>query len=258
MKQSPYAGKVPDFQKILFASAILHILFITLIAVPLRSKDREYKSYFVNLVGPVEIRRPAKTFTGRKRPAAKKLKEKTAQKAKTPAKSKPRPRRRVQPKKGVAMEPERPAQHVSKEIERLQALKALAARRKSLKDAEARSRQAKDDIARAIEGIKNKKQIRVTRSAGIPGAVTSTDTESYYAVVTEAIWSEWIYPDFDTSGLETIISIRINKKGVVISQFVEKSSGNVMFDRSAAKAIKKASPLPPPPIDMEIGVRFYL
>jgi len=38
---------------------------------------------------------------------------------------------------------------------------------------------------------------------------------------------------------------------------IEKPSGNVLFDRSALRAIAKASPVTPPPYEMEIGVRFY-
>jgi TonB family protein len=55
-----------------------------------------------------------------------------------------------------------------------------------------------------------------------------------------------------------VISIKIDSQGKVVSQEIEKSSGNILFDRSAEKAISKASPLPPPPVEMEIGVRFYL
>ena len=52
-------------------------------------------------------------------------------------------------------------------------------------------------------------------------------------------------------------AIKILKDGTTIVQNIEKSSGNSLFDRSALKALAKASPLPPPPYEMEIGVRFY-
>jgi len=38
---------------------------------------------------------------------------------------------------------------------------------------------------------------------------------------------------------------------------VEKSSGDLFFDRSALKAVTKASPVSPPPYEMEIGIRFF-
>jgi TonB family protein len=38
---------------------------------------------------------------------------------------------------------------------------------------------------------------------------------------------------------------------------VIKSSGNRLFDISTVKAVKKASPLPPPAVENEIEVRFH-
>jgi TonB family protein len=57
--------------------------------------------------------------------------------------------------------------------------------------------------------------------------------------------------------IEAIVSVKILKDGTARVQRIEKSSGNALFDRSALKALAKASPLPPPPYEMEIGVRFY-
>ena len=37
----------------------------------------------------------------------------------------------------------------------------------------------------------------------------------------------------------------------------KRPSGNALFDRNAERAIRKASPVPPPPYPMELGVNFY-
>jgi len=66
-----------------------------------------------------------------------------------------------------------------------------------------------------------------------------------------------VYPDIGKKDIEAIVSVRILKDGTAIPQKMEKSSGNALFDRSAWRAVAKASPLPPPPQEMEIGVRFY-
>ena len=237
MKQSLNIGKEPDFQKIIIASAVLHILFISLIIIPLKTKEREYKSYFVNIVGPAEIQRAKKS------PAS----DSGRKDKRRVVKAKKALKRRVEPKSkaDISLESDK---KVAKEIERLRAIKALS-KRKSKKG---------DDAAREIEVIKKKRYGNVSKAHGIPGNVVSADSDSYYARVTQQIWSEWIYPDLDSKGLEVVISIQIGGDGKVISQEIEKSSGNLLFDRSAAKAILKASPLPPPPVEMEIGVRFYL
>lgn len=258
MKQYLDIGQEPNFQKIIIVSAILHLIFITLATIPIKTKEREYKSYFVNIVGPSEVRSTAKAPRVRKTVPKKTVSKKTAAKEKGAVKMKAPPRKRVAPKKGVSLEPEKKAAKVSKEIERLRAIKALSQRKQHKKEQAAKAGEADEDIAQAIEVIRKKKLGTASARAGIPGAGTSVHSDSYYALVTQQIWSEWIYPDFDASGLEVVISIKIDKQGRVISQKIEKSSGNTLFDRSAAKAISKASPLPPPAVEMEIGVRFYL
>ncbi len=65
MKQRLNIGKEPNIQKIIITSAVMHILFIALAAVPLRTKEREYKSYFVNLVAPIDIQRTLDTTSSR-------------------------------------------------------------------------------------------------------------------------------------------------------------------------------------------------
>lgn len=81
--------------------------------------------------------------------------------------------------------------------------------------------------------------------------------DDYYSKITKEIWKQWVYPDIGKKNIEAIISIKILKNGTLIIQNIEKSSGNSLFDKSALKALAKANPLPPPPYEMEIGVRFY-
>ncbi|MEW6419098.1 MAG: energy transducer TonB [Nitrospirota bacterium] len=81
--------------------------------------------------------------------------------------------------------------------------------------------------------------------------------DNYYSKITREIWQQWVFPDTGQKDIEAIISIRILKDGTITAQRIEKSSGNPLFDRSAIKAIAKASPLSPPPYEMEIGVRFF-
>lgn len=81
--------------------------------------------------------------------------------------------------------------------------------------------------------------------------------DDYYEKITREIWQQWIWTDTGQKDLEAIISIKILKDGTTIMKRVEKSSGNHLFDKSAMRALTKANPLPPPPYEMEIGVRFY-
>jgi TolA protein len=95
-----------------------------------------------------------------------------------------------------------------------------------------------------------------TQTNGTP-AGKGTIFNDYYSRIRKEIWQQWVFPDIVKKDMEAIISIRILKDGTIISQRIEKSSGNPLFDRSAIKALAKASPLSPPPYEMDIGVRFY-
>lgn len=81
--------------------------------------------------------------------------------------------------------------------------------------------------------------------------------DSYYGKITNQIRQEWVYPDTGDKNLEAIIAVTIARDGTLSVQRIEKSSGNALFDRSAMRALAKASPVAPPPYEMEIGMRFY-
>lgn len=53
MKHPLNIGKEPSLQKIVIASVVLHLLFITFVAIPIKTREREFRSYYVKLVGPV-------------------------------------------------------------------------------------------------------------------------------------------------------------------------------------------------------------
>ena len=82
--------------------------------------------------------------------------------------------------------------------------------------------------------------------------------EDYSSRIMDGIQPYWnLPPGIGKKGLEAIVSIKILKDGTVIVLGIEKKSGNTLFDRSALQALAKASPLPRPPDEMEIGVKFH-
>ena len=238
-----YIGKEPSFNKIIAASIILHLLFIALITIPLRSRDREYKSYFVNIVTPAQLRRT----TGA--PALKK-KGKTTKKA---VKAKLSPRRRVRSKKGVRLES---TDRLKNELQRMKAISAIAKLKKDKEDALAKSKEEEEELAEALDELRKKKQITISSGPGAQGLRASSKTDAYSALVRQQILAEWIHPEFE-SALEAIVSFKVNTNGDVIDPRIIKSSGNRIFDSSTIKAVKKASPLSPPAVDEEIEVRFH-
>jgi TolA protein len=107
----------------------------------------------------------------------------------------------------------------------------------------------------SLKAIGDKRTINPQTTSTYTGKGTMFD--NYYSKITREIWQQWVFPYTGQKDIEAIISIRILKDGTITAQRIEKSSGNPLFDRSAIKAIAKASPLSPPPYEMEIGVRFY-
>ncbi|HBG92459.1 MAG: hypothetical protein A2X54_01430 [Nitrospirae bacterium GWF2_44_13] len=80
--------------------------------------------------------------------------------------------------------------------------------------------------------------------------------EGYSKRIGKEIRQRWAFPEAWGENLEAVISVTIMSNGTVKINSVEKSSGNVLFDRSVLRAINKASPVSPPPHEMEIGLRF--
>jgi colicin import membrane protein len=79
------------------------------------------------------------------------------------------------------------------------------------------------------------------------GGLGAAAMASYTDIVIKEIHSQWFYPDTGDSNLETIVAVKIMKDGSISIQGMEKSSGNRLFDSSALKAIRSASPVTRPP-----------
>jgi len=124
---------------------------------------------------------------------------------------------------------------------------------------------AKKDIER-LGRLRAVVSLKVGKGEGRPGASVQRGTagrgqsaEDYTAKIVGEIQQYWQLPPdlFKDKNMEAIISIRIQKDGSLQVLGIEKSSGNPLFNREALRTISKASPVTPPPQEMEIGVRFY-
>ncbi|MBE0426001.1 MAG: TonB family protein [Nitrospirae bacterium] len=121
------------------------------------------------------------------------------------------------------------------------------------------------EAKKKIERIVNLRSIVSLKAGNDDSKISSPETshakgslfDDYYSKISSEIRQQWVYPDIGQKDIEAIISIKILKDGTAIVKGIEKSSGNTLFDRSAIRALAKASPLSPPPYEMEIGVRFY-
>jgi len=89
---------------------------------------------------------------------------------------------------------------------------------------------------------------------------------AYYDRIWSQIRSAWVVPEGVVASEEdllTVVGIRISTTGLIEDQRIEMSSGNIYYDQSALRAIRKASPLPPLPQDLdekslEVGINFRI
>ena len=103
---------------------------------------------------------------------------------------------------------------------------------------------------------------------GAQGTVQlSPELRDYFRRLEERVRSSWILPGAlarDAAKLEVELRIMIEKDGRVSGERIERGSGNLYFDDSVLRAIRKASPLPIPPEQLrggedhyEVGFRFH-
>jgi len=103
---------------------------------------------------------------------------------------------------------------------------------------------------------------------GAQGTVRlSPELRDYFRRLEERVRSSWVLPGAlvrDAAKLVVELRIVIEKDGRVSEERIERGSGNLYFDESVRRAIRKASPLPVPPEQLrggedhyEIGFRFH-
>ncbi len=237
--------KEPSLKETTIISVLIHtlVLFMAFFVVKGSSRITLPSPYVVTLVSPPELKRPStmkpsqKRHSGRDVAAIRQIKR---QRREAIMKSKRRYKKTIPGKKA--------RQDNSPSYEEV--IAALKAKR----NIEQRVLKKRQILSVRKRYLSSEDEAAGSRPQGNnPGDIIS----SYYSQVQERIWSEWVLPEFRIKGdLLAIINIRIMKDGRINILGVEKSSGNSLFDRSAIRAIRKASPLPPPPYEIEIGVRF--
>lgn len=92
--------------------------------------------------------------------------------------------------------------------------------------------------------------------------VTMALLSMYGQKVKDVINRQWMIPEsVKPQGLEARLAVVVSRDGKVLDLRVEKGSGNSLFDESALRAVRKASPLPPLPEiysspTLEFDIRF--
>jgi len=219
----------PSLQRTTFLSIALHLTFFLIAAIILRHSRNVImpSPYEVSLVGPTSSSQGAAT-------------------EEIPEKGQP-----VTSIVESIRQPEKPRKDTNADLKRIEDRMAeLASKKKIERMVRLRS------IVSIKSNVSKGTQKTAVQGKG-SGQSQGTLFDSYYGKITSQIRQEWVYPDTGEKNLEAVIAVLISKDGTVSVQRIEKSSGNALFDRSAMRALAKASPVAPPPYEMEIGMRFY-
>lgn len=269
----------PGFSRMLLASFLLHVIILT--SGIFLAKGEKRKIFFVPTYTTVEIvespggkagpaperaliekTRPERTAALKKETAAKIEKPKGTARPETPKTIEKKTRRteeKLLVEKTIAAIRKRETRREEEELVS-QRIKGIRERLKEEESAGGRAKKAREGVS-APESVSVETPRRTGAAGGVTREFLDVEFKQYYNAVGTKIQSLWVYPGESAGDLQTVLSLNLLRSGEVKSVRVEKASGNALFDESAIKAIKKASPFPPLPGEMkgdsiEIGVRF--
>ena len=130
-------------------------------------------------------------------------------------------------------------------------LDVARAKKEKAKKEKAKKEKAKKEKAKK-EKAKREKERQLQEQHEVEEARQRDQTQAYSAIgalvgrIGAKVRENWNKPLGSMTGLETVISVKVQRTGEVVSVKVVKSSGDDFFDRSAENAVYKASPLPFP------------
>ncbi len=147
---------------------------------------------------------------------------------------------------------------------------------KKKKEAQKKEQEKKDrdkrlsDLAREIRSKKYEGEsvnaggegfgaARIGGQGGGGGTLAPYAKVAYQNQLQEHVKSGWRWMS-RASRLRTLVRVKINPTGEINDVRVEQSSGNSSFDDSVVRAVRKASPVPPPPTEFYndfADVRFW-
>jgi len=221
-------------------------------------------------------------------PAPKKVEKKSAAKKEAPPRKKPAKKKIVEKK----APPKKKARRIAVKKKNPPGKKKVVRRKKKRDPAlEARRKRMRERRARAARWRRKFREsganaplppARRAPSRGYPGegggdgqgggsrgggggGVARTDLERYYGLLAERIGSYWTLPLnlSDVGGMKAEITIDVSRRGDYRKLRIHRSSGNVIYDQAALRAVERAaSPsLPRPPDTIReawlfLGFRF--
>ncbi len=213
--------------------------------------------------------KPKAVKTVSRKKAAKKVVKRTKTPAKTPSKAVSlKPRKTVKKKTGKRPEKTKVARVKQKKQVRkkVNEEKELSRRIRKIQE-KVREKEEEQALRQRLASLKKKVQSgsgsSAAGAAGARGERVNDALRRYAGTIWMHVRKNWHFPEelLKRKDLEAIVSIRVDRKGHIMSRQFEKRSGFPAFDRSVLKAVSDSDPLPPLPPQLmpgpiEIGIRF--
>jgi colicin import membrane protein len=132
----------------------------------------------------------------------------------------------------------------SKEKLAMEKLKQMAALEAIQKDLDAENKKKAAAKAASQEKYKGNVLASGTELTGI----NKLQADNYTGEVLRHMKNHWEIPQYiKNNSLSTMVLVRFDEGGIILSKSIVKSSGNPAFDEIVLTAIQNSSPVPPPP-----------
>ncbi|MCX7792944.1 MAG: TonB C-terminal domain-containing protein [Thermodesulfovibrionales bacterium] len=134
-------------------------------------------------------------------------------------------------------------------------LHAIRAKKRIEKIARLRTVITQEGNQSEYRGQKSESKERAESRNNLTVASSQSSLSEYTAIIAKIIRTNWHYPEIARKGLTGTVIIYVGRDGV-IKTIDFKTSGDRLFDYSLKNALQRSSPLPPPPEELEIELRF--
>ncbi len=140
-------------------------------------------------------------------------------------------------------------------VKKAQQQKAAAQKKKTAELAEQQKRkeQFENELKQKMAKEEAERQAQI---AAVNSAKRQREIDKYIARIKLKVTNNWITFRTKELGKFTVVRVKVIPGGAVLDAKTVKSSGDVIFDQDAEKAVYNASPLPIPPADTDLINEF--
>jgi len=141
----------------------------------------------------------------------------------------------------------------ARELKEKQRLEAEKKRRAE----EERQRRAEDKAEFERSIVEEERRLAEEKAQAVRAARLQTMRQRYIMLITQAVERNWLRPASTSNDQSCEVIVTQTMMGDVIEVFLQACTSDVAFQRSVERAVRKASPLPPPPDPEVFDRRIY-